>query len=148
MFCVYTNSNYLNIRAVYELLKIFKPNNIMIYITTNLKKPMEAMRWQTMGANTCTTIQAENIFLVLLCCFMIGAPNKEFLRVESFQPCRLLNSLYKHHIVTKTHKYIDIYEPKKSIRILLEIKERDNTHHDHINSTSKTELSLSCYQGI
>lgn len=33
----------LNIRAIYELLKIFEPDNIVIYITTNLKKPMEAM---------------------------------------------------------------------------------------------------------
>lgn len=83
----------LNIGTVYELLEVFQSDNIMIYITTNLNKPMEAMEVQAMRANTGATIQTKDVFLILLCSFMNWAAHEEFLGVEGFQPCWLLNSL-------------------------------------------------------
>lgn len=47
---------YLNVGAINEFLKIFQPNNIMINVAANLKKPVEAMRWQAVRANTGATI--------------------------------------------------------------------------------------------
>lgn len=92
---VFLDTN-LNVRAVYKLLEVFQSNNIMVYITTNLKKPVDAMGRQTMRANTRATIQAANVLLILFGSLMVGATHKELLRIEGFQPCRLLNSL-KHH---------------------------------------------------
>jgi hypothetical protein len=75
----------------------------MINITTNLKKPMEAMGWYTMRANTDATIQTTHVLFILLCSFMIRAPCKKLLCVKSSQPCRLLNSL-KNTMITNTNQ--------------------------------------------
>ena len=84
----------LNVGTIYELLKIFQSNDVVIHITTNLKKPMVAMRRQAVRTNTAATIQAANVLLILLCVFMVRAAHKELLRVESFQPCRFLVTLH------------------------------------------------------
>lgn len=76
--CIYI---YLNIGAVYEFLKIFQSDNIMINVTTNLKKPMKAMRRQAVWTNASATIQAAYVLLILLWFLMNWTPHKEFFSV-------------------------------------------------------------------
>ena len=74
----------LNVRAIDKLLKIFESNNVMINISTNLKKAMESVGRRTVRANTDTTIQTTNVLLVLLCSLVIRTTHEEFLSVKSF----------------------------------------------------------------
>lgn len=84
---------YLNVGAVYDLLKIFQSNNIMVHVTANLNQPVKAMSHDAVRANTDATVQAEHVLLILLCALVDRAWHEEFLAVQRFQPCRLLNSL-------------------------------------------------------
>jgi hypothetical protein len=71
----------LNVRAVDEFLKIFKPNNVVIHITANLKESMESMRGYTVRAETGATIKTTHVPLVLLRRLMVWTSHEELLCV-------------------------------------------------------------------